>query len=229
MPNFDIDNVRNNEFTKITMAFPDIGVVKTAFLVDDTFAIGTESGFEELYTGDMFQSVITAVAGDRIGNFISNVKGASEKLSGTLTKSVWQTVNAWTGSKRPSFNLSILLLKIRASDNVLTDSTFLMSRCLPDSDKSNSKIFTLNSLGANDFRLKAPNGYNPLDQKGMINVKIGKWFMATYQCLLSADFEISKEVTEDGNPLYATGKISFEPYRMITSSEFLDYFPTVRR
>lgn len=227
MPTFDIDLVRNNEFTKTKISFPDLGIVKQGFLVDDTFAISTESGFEELYTGDLFTSAIQAIGGQALANFADIAKNVYGRLNQSLVKSVWQTINSWTGSKRPSFNLTFLLIKARSNDNVMDDSVFFMSRNLPDAEIAGAK-FTLSAAASSDFKLKAPNGYNPFEGKGMISVQIGKWFIANNLNLLSADFEFSKEVTEDGNPLYAQGKISFEPYRMITREEFIQFFPTVK-
>lgn len=91
--------------------------------------------------------------------------------------------------------------------------------------------------------LTAPNGYRSVlgalqagqftrstsesGVEGTCTVTIGKWFRALNQILLSADFDISRATLPSGVPLYAEGKITFEPYRMITDEEFDSYFPVI--
>ena len=78
--------------------------------------------------------------------------------------------------------------------------------------------------------MKAPGNYDPLSDspKGLMNLQIGTWFKATKQVLISADFDFSKEVAEDGTPLIVSGKLTFEPYRAITHTEMMNYFITAK-
>lgn len=101
----------------------------------------------------------------------------------------------------------------------------------------------MGAVDVNKNLLTAPNGYKSLlgtvelgrfgrtiEQSGVegtCTVTIGKWFRALNQILLSADFDISRATLPSGVPLYAEGKITFEPYRMITDEEFDSYFPVI--
>lgn len=106
-----------------------------------------------------------------------------------------------------------------------------------------SSALGLGAIDLNKNLLTAPNGYKSLlgtveqgvfsrnvEQSGVegtCTVTIGKWFRALNQILLSADFDISRATLPNGVPLYAEGKITFEPYRMITDEEFDSYFPVI--
>jgi hypothetical protein len=106
-----------------------------------------------------------------------------------------------------------------------------------------SSALGLGAIDLNKNLLTAPNGYKSLlgtveqgvfsrnvEQSGVegtCTVTIGKWFRALNQILLSADFDISRATLPSGVPLYAEGKITFEPYRMITDEEFDSYFPVI--
>ena len=74
--------------------------------------------------------------------------------------------------------------------------------------------------------MRSPGNYDSLTgyDGGYMDVAIGKWFKATKQILLSVDFEFSSEVISSGRPLYATGKITFEPFRLISNKEYQGYF-----
>ena len=61
--------------------------------------------------------------------------------------------------------------------------------------------------------------------QGTCTVVIGKWFRALNQIIIAADFDFSRTTTVAGSPLFCEGKITFEPYRMITEDEFNSYFP----
>lgn len=56
-------------------------------------------------------------------------------------------------------------------------------------------------------------------------LNIGKWFLATDLLVTNISPVVySKEVTPDGVPLFCTMTVSFRPYKMISYSEFSDYF-----
>lgn len=222
---FDLDDLVINQYSRVILDFPAAGAeypatTRVAFLTDDNFSIGVKSGFEEMYSGNLLEDATAAVAGDAAAQLVTKIKGMIQKGTQGQLKSVWQSVVSWTGSEKPTFSLSVLLVKYRKTLNPLNDAVYYMSRCMPTGGEVG---FNLDSI-----TMKAPGNFNPLDGTGMLNVKIGNWFDAKNQVLISADFDVSKEVSTDGTPLFLTGKISFEPYRAITHTEFRKYFPTAR-
>ena len=42
--------------------------------------------------------------------------------------------------------------------------------------------------------------------------------------MTQCDFEFSKELDPDGNPLFAAGNVSFETYRIVTYEEWSEFF-----
>lgn len=214
MPQFDIDGVMNNKYLKIFVSF---GTYATSFyVVDDMFSIGTESGFNAMYDGNMAEDAGRSLGGEAGAAL---VKGF-QTLSQSQLKSVWQTLNTWNGSKKPSFSFSVVKVKIRKDDDIVSDCATISAKCMPAGTSSIGEI-------TEDLKMDAPNNYNPIKREGLCTVEIGNWFSANKLCLMSADFDYSKEVTIDGSPLYIHGKLSFEPYRMINDIEFAEYFPQV--
>ena len=85
--------------------------------------------------------------------------------------------------------------------------------------------FKSKSIGGKSLSiLTAPANYNPIKKTGLVTLRIGKWFRAKNLLIQSSQFDYSKEVNRDGEPIYAVGQIVFTPFDAITYDEFVNYF-----
>lgn len=89
--------------------------------------------------------------------------------------------------------------------------------------------------------LKAPCAYSPLDNiEGILSqnnygtsrkssdgtwlLKIGEWFCASNLVLQQASFELSKETSPDGEPLYAQGSVQLESSYLVDNKTYESWF-----
>lgn len=188
--------------------------------------------------GNSFNTPFESSAQDGLSQTVNVVKTAAgnvsalagfEDISNKLQsygqiqlKQVQQTINFWAGSQRPQFNLSLLFISIRVGDDVRDQVQTLYKTVFPS-------VRRLKGVPL----LSAPLGYN--GQSGTFAIKLGTWFQARNLVMKDVNFTFSRKQTpldvetiqgtaNNFAPLFATGTISFEPFRDITYDEFLDYF-----
>jgi len=205
--NFDIDLLKNNPNTKTTFFLPSPSGVVEAYMVSDTFAVGGTSNFESMFEQGLVKSLAGMVGAGK-------VVSAGKKLLQMHTMHAKETIASWTGCNKPTFNLDVAFVSIRASDDPRQQVVKFLQGVYP-------KKVSFGIMGA-------PFGYNPnVGTSGRFAVTIGKWFTAYEQILTGANFEISKETIETGVPLYVTGNITFESYQQIYDTEVRNFFPGV--
>ncbi|WYW02716.1 PmgG-like head morphogenesis protein [Pseudomonas phage vB_PpuM-Peetri] len=144
-------------------------------------------------------------------------------------KTLLNTVSTWNGTQRPTFPLQIAIVRYNESEEpVHLKSAKLQSYLYPRiGEGKNEKVGVDSFLSA---FLTPPGGYLPsgkTEAQGTWTLEIGQWFRATNLILVDANFEFSQAITVDGTPLYATGSLTVQPYRLVSDQEFLAYFRDV--
>lgn len=207
-----IDKLKNNAKSQITIVGPGIAV--TAFLISDF----TLSGSNE------FQSIFELTGQEDLQKKLLLTKSVADKVgAGGLVpeiriKSIEQTELTWMSSELPTYSLQLLFLSVRPGDDVRKDVKALLSAVYPVFKAELKTKVMFPPLG---YKVRDPNGNEAV--AGTLIISIGSWFRATKQVIRSASFTHSKEVVDDGTPLYATGELTFSPYRMISVGDVQGY------
>lgn len=203
MPHLYIDDLFSNPNSKITIIGP---VDLEAFIVEDTFRISLTANYESKYDRQLEQF---------LGNIpgLGGVADVAKNFFGTQLKSLESTRLGWVDSEKPVFNVNIVIPAIRQSQEMdpLHMTKNLGGSLLP---KSNDNI-----------TIKPPNDFIMQDRTvGRYTIIIGRWFRAPFQVLTAGEFELAKETTPRGFPIYVRGNLTFTPDRMITEDEFKQYY-----
>lgn len=143
-------------------------------------------------------------------------KGQQGQLA-SLAKS--QTNLFYSGSKKPSFRFEMVLLTTDSSKQRINDTIIHLMQ----------SVYPTFKAGSGQQLLVAPFGYQPYNNKGgealgTVGVKIGKWFYARGLVITDVQATLSKEVTYNGQPLFAKVEVTAEPYRALAHSEFAKFF-----
>lgn len=204
-----------NESSRILITIPGEPKGLEGYYCDD-LSIGGRSVYGNPLESQMQESLSNSI--QALQGFVSNVTGITYKVPSL--RSIEQSVAVWNSTEKPSFEARLMFVCIREDQDVRKMVMTLYKTIYP----------TKTPFGGVDF-LNAPLGYSPLpgadSTKNTCMVAIGKWFKCDRQIVTSVNFSFSKETIANGSPLFATGSISFEPYRMITYDEFKAYFPGV--
>jgi len=140
------------------------------------------------------------------------------KIAGRSVTSQFETRLAWSNSLKPNFTIEMTFYQddANANDSILSQYKRIKSAVLPTAQ---GKFY------------KAPLGYKignlkgqSLRPSGTLSIQIGEWFRATNVVMVSENFTFSKEVNINGQPLFATGSITLEPFKAVTYKEYQDYF-----
>ena len=244
---FYIDQVINNEFTKVKIQlniggtgvagflsrFAEVfgigsggianSVTVEGFLIDDTIPLDSSANWADLND----DSISEFIGGGSLKDKLARVAGAATGVSGRL---VAFTQGFWTETEKPQFDIGLLFLNTD-TNNALSrpeaKASLLSSCCYP------------NFLGP---LMESPMGYIPanamLEQlteyqyqpgqsssiTGTCNLSIGKWLHVPSLLLKNASFEYSKECAPNGSPLYASGKVLFETSRIVSANEYAQWF-----
>lgn len=147
-------------------------------------------------------------------------KGAeAAKFAGkTFTLELEQTRKIWNNSGIPQLSISLAFYGLRSGEDRPIDKVRALY----------SSLFP--TKAADSFIVNAPLGYKfiegkTLEASGTLELFIGKYFHAKGLVATSANFTPSIEVMRDGSPLYMSGDITLESYKMVTYEEFLQWFP----
>ena len=202
----NIDSIRSNPNQKIKMTLPK-GKVVNAFMVQDTFAINGSNQFEDLFSLGNISSKIQTVS-KMLSKGTSTLTGTAHKMA----KHRKETRQAWVGAEKPTFSLQLMFVATKADDDIREEVFKVLEGVYPEEGTGGI--------------ISAPWGYGfgTGGKSGKFTISIGKWFSAPNQILNDASFELSKETTKKGWPLYATGTINFFPYRLIYAKELKKYF-----
>lgn len=233
--NLDIDNLYKNQHAKVIISTKtpistsvgngeSVRNVFTGFIKGD-FSISMGSQYATLLNlsslqqaSDALQLVQAALGGTKVGSMLPNIR--------LLTPGMTQMY--WTGVQSPEFSIQLDIVKTRSNGPTVTNIIKELYRTVLPTESSGIDVG--NSEGWLKGLLTPPLGYTPGSQvdikpKGTMWIQIGKWFQAPYQIMTNVSFDISRiAASEKGDPLYASGQISFRPYRDITWDMFNKYF-----
>ena len=124
---------------------------------------------------------------------------------------IWTTYKGWQSSTGFGFDLELTFLAFQEGMDVKKPVRELTRCTYP--------VMQGTSMAA----VFAPNKYT-INADQCVSVRVGRYFYVPRILLIkSSNFSFSKECMPDGNPLYATGKVSFECYREL-SDEDVDSF-----
>jgi hypothetical protein len=159
--------------------------------------------------------------GQTIGGAVSAFRGGADILrqlsavSGRSKLTVAETRKVWNGSGTPEFTVDFFFYALSTAEAVRPmDKIKDLQRCiLPSgSTEAGGKLFQ-----------KAPLGYKA-DGTGTMTLKIGNWFQASGLVMTSMNFVPSREVMQDGSPLFVSGTFTVVPYQAISYEEFMSYY-----
>ncbi len=213
MANFklSIEDLIANKNTLVTFALP-INKTVQCWMVQETFDVSGNPVYEspfERFAQEFLLNKLTP----GLQNFIKN----TEKLSPVRVENLIQTTLTYGYTERPTFSLEVAFVSTTVNYDPRDKIKIFMDGCYPKE----------NSIGTviDPWNYKAGVGG---ESGGKIAVSIGQWFKAVNQVLVGASFQISREVTQSGYPLYVLGSIQFKPYKLLTNSDIRGYFP-IRR
>lgn len=176
----------------------------------DFGAIGRQS-YEDILT----QVSQSAVA---LWNRFRDVKKKQAYIRG-----IQNTVLTWSGTENFAFDVQMLFVAIKETDDIRKPVTDMMLACVPDFDEE--KLVT--------FLVKAPNGYSATNLKdafGVVSVNIGTWFRSGKKFVItSVSPTFSKEViASSGLPIYAEVGVRFQSFRVLSPREIRGMFTAKR-
>lgn len=193
--NLEIDDLKNNPNAKVVVKY--WGGEQVVGFITQNLTVGGASEFNNPFESAMAESATSLInKAIATGNSLMGMNKSQLSL-----KSLEQTVSTWSGSKKPDFQIEILLLAYRNPSTVIADAKKLL-RCVYPKKAG--------------LVVEAPLGYTGHFNSpgGTVSVYIGKWFRAWNQIVTSVNVEFSKEVISDGTPLYARCDFHFEPWRL---------------
>lgn len=207
MAKLNIDALRANPAALVVISAPGVlvnGYITSEIAIDGTSEYNTPLESQAQNSLNDAKNRITALAG--------NVTG--KPISIASPQSVEQSVVSWVGTAKPHFNLQLVFVALRETDDVRKATFDLYKTVYPSSDKIVAGTF-----------FKPPLGYATagLASQGTCTIQVGRWFRATQQVMKNVNFSYSKQTIASGAPLYAHGSISFEPYRAITIGDLRGY------
>lgn len=216
MTNLAIDILKANEDSKVIIALPGdqenppqsvIGFTRSPFAIN----AGNEWNTPDQGAGQA--SLTNAING--VQGFLNtwfNTEAVQQRI-----QHPGQTIKSWTGSNRPVFELPLMFVRVRLSDDVEAETLKLYRAA-----------FGQASGGGLTARFRAPLDYAPAfgraEAAGTVTMRIGRWFSASNLVVNTVNFSFSEIPTEGGKPLWAEGSINLEPFRAITFQEFRNYF-----
>jgi hypothetical protein len=185
-------------------------------VLTDTFALAGQNMFSSLRNEIEDIPIVGSfvAAGNKIAKGTKLFAGKTFQLELEQTRKVWQE----SGTPQLSISLAFYGLKSGDIGNRPIDKVRALYGALFPKQVQNT------------FLLDAPLGYKwiagkNLDAAGTLSLSIGEWFKANKLVALSANFTPSLQVMRDGSPLYISGSIELEPFKMLTYEEFLAWFP----
>lgn len=137
-------------------------------------------------------------------------------------KTVANSLSVWSSSSKPVFNIQMLIIATKPTDNVLNDVKKLLATVYPTFSGDGLKAVINPPLGYTAAAAGASRG-----QANTLTIQVGKWFRAPFQIMKSVEHTFSQEVIENGSPLYATVSFSFEPTTAISAQEAQEYISLV--
>ncbi|TMP46318.1 hypothetical protein CWB96_00355 [Pseudoalteromonas citrea] len=148
----------------------------------------------------------------RLAHSIGSVAGMTTSQM-SLT-SMASTRKHWLTSESPSIPLNFLIVAYKSGIDVRKKVATLLSTVYPAGSAA--------SIAGVDLFLKAPNNYKFTglnSASGLLSLKIGNWFDAQGLLMEDVSATFSKEITQDGTPLYAEISCTFTPWKLLTAED----------
>ncbi|MCP4526696.1 MAG: hypothetical protein GY833_12400 [Aestuariibacter sp.] len=219
----DIEALASGQFehAKVSIVIPQTALPAgqtgtiTGFTIEN-FSIQGSASWEGKAIGEnsMLDGVANTLgmAGNSVG--LTNVGQVS-------TTSRASTVRRWTSSEPAQFPINFVLVAYKDDIDVRRDVSKLL-RC----------VYPLGNAGEGfgvGVGMRAPMGYiakagEDDTAENTATLKIGRWFRADGLLIEDVVAEFSKEVTPQGNPLYANVTATFIPYRMLYADDVTNLF-----
>lgn len=193
------------------------------------FTFGAGNNFSTI------QDIVGGAISDKLIAGVTLFQSLIENSSTYTPLSTQQTAYIWTGSTRPTFSVDLAFFHTKEGDDVRAEALRAYKWVLPNGTLDGS-IGIIQGLSL----LRTPNDYKPIlwgqDAKtkkatsavtaqGTVTLTIGKWFSATDLVVKDIQTEFSTEVVgSKGLPMFCKMRITMEPFKMITYSEFKSYF-----
>lgn len=187
------------ETLKVNIQSNYFGVI-TSFLAGD-IGIGGTARFSSPFSGmDSSMDLVNKT-------FFQAGAFASDKLETSLrAKTLMSTYQDWESSSPFSIRIPLVLFAMRANEDIRVTIRTLVKSVFP--------VQTTDSLS-----MRAPMEHTILGQNA-ISVWIGKWFRTPNVFILqNVNFLPSKEVNQNGLPIFATGEIQMEAYRQVFADD----------
>lgn len=131
--------------------------------------------------------------------------------------SIASTRKHWLSSESPSIPINFLIVAYKDGMDVRQKVAALLKTVYPSGPAA--------SIAGVDLFLSAPNNYKftGLDSaSGLISLKIGRWFQAKNLLMEDVSATFSKQVTQNGYPLYAEVSCTLTPWKLLTADEAIE-------
>lgn len=153
------------------------------------------------------------IAGNVLGA-MDQLTGSARKLGGRNFYSKGETTAKWEESQKPAFTIEFTLYSESANMALKHAEAvrIMASACLPRDD--NGSLLSPLEYGSKSGDKK----------HGTIILKVGTWFLASKLVMTNYTATPSKQVMQNGYPLYWTCSFTVEPFQTITYSDFQEYF-----
>lgn len=212
MSSFAIDVLKSNPDSKVIIGMPN-----------NVAVLGFTRGPFAINAGNEWNTPSQGAGQQSLSNVINGIKGFlnnwfEEKAIQERIQHPGQTIKSWTGSNRPVFEVPLMFVRVRLTDDVEAETLKLYKG-----------VFGTSVGGGALSRFRAPLNYAPtfsgtVAASGTVSLAIGKWFLAHGLVINTVNFNFADTPTDGGKPLWAEGSVSLEPFRAITYNEFRNYF-----
>lgn len=152
-----------------------------------------------------------------IMNAAANVFGKSQ----SLIKNISQTISQWSGTSKPQLPVTITLINTSSKSDIVGKVKKLMILQAPS-------VGMMSISHPTDYSGELISGglssSSSVKVKGTWIVEIGRWLRVDRLILLDANAVFSKEITVDGQPLYARVQLTFQPCILPDKDVIAGYF-----
>jgi len=229
---FDLEELTSNPNARVIIALDNVRANKRSNEAKRLSnkpslpGVGWMEGNRQIGGGNEFSTPLdVSIQNEKLNRIIKVVKA----VGGIQPKLFVQTTKTWESSQTPNFTINMTFVAIRKDDDVRVPVRSLLSTVYPVGTYGFMSAPLGYKLGAIEALKKLVSGQGKkaaaqvVTPVGTIFCEIGRWFRAPNQVARSVDFTFSKEVHSNGTPLYASGSISFEPFRAISFDEIDQY------
>lgn len=178
---------------------------------------GKDEMFKAILVEDFAFASTATWSGDSTGDGGGMIEGITKLVSDAHVKTAFQSTLSWSGSERPTFSVSMIVLALRAEDNVIALCDPLHALTYPQ------------KIGEGGLINTPPLGFHVNPSRtavtaGSVSCAIGRWFMATGLVVADVQIIYSKQQTKKYKPLYAMVTVTFRAAVMPSAATVQQYF-----